>query len=109
MGQLNRRKIAALVGVVPLNRDSGTLRVKRTVWGGRAKLRAVLYMAALVGVRRNPVIAAYYQRLLNAGKAKKVSLVACMRKLLTILNAMIRSKTEWRSDDIIQNTAVEIK
>ena len=109
LGQLNLRKIAALVGVVPLNRDSGTLRGKRTVWGGRAKLRAVLYMAALVGVRRNPVIAAYYQRLLNAGKAKKVSLVACMRKLLTILNAMIRSKTEWRSDDIIQNTAVEIK
>ena len=88
LGQLNLRKIAALVGVVPLNRDSGTLRGKRTVWGGRAKLRAVLYMAALVGVRRNPVIAAYYQRLLNAGKAKKVALVACMRKLLTILNAM---------------------
>jgi transposase len=103
MGQLNRRKIAALVGVAPLNRDSGTMRGKRTVWGGRAKLRAVLYMAALVGVRRNPIIAAFYQRLLNAGKAKKVALVACMRKLLTILNAMIRSKTVW------QIVAVEAK
>ena len=96
LGYLNRRKIAALVGVAPLNRDSGTLRGKRTVWGGRAKLRAVLYMAALVGVRRNPVIAAFYQRLLKAGKAKKVALVACMRKLLTILNAMIRLKTVWK-------------
>jgi transposase len=103
LGQLNRRKIAALVGVAPLNHDSGTMRGKRTVWGGRAKLRAVLYMAALVGVRCNPVIAAFYQRLLNAGKAKKVALVACMRKLLTILNAMIRSKTVW------QNVAVEVK
>jgi transposase len=109
LGILNRRKIAALVGVAPLNRDSGTLRGKRTVWGGRAKLRAVLYMAALVGVRRNPVIAAFYQRLLNAGKAKKVALVACMRKLLTILNAMIRSKTFWSSDNIIQCVTVEAK
>lgn len=103
LGQLNRRKIAALVGVAPLNRDSGTMRGKRTVWGGRAKLRAVLYMAALVGVRFNPVITAFYQRLLNAGKAKKVALVACMRKLLTILNAIIRSKTVW------QYVAVETK
>jgi transposase len=103
LGQLNRRKIAALVGVAPLNHDSGTMRGKRTVWGGRAKLRAVLYMAALVGVRHNPVIAAFYQRLLKAGKAKKVALVACMRKLLTILNAMIRSKTVW------QNVTVEAK
>jgi len=109
LGILNRRKIAALVGVAPLNRDSGTLRGKRTVWGGRAKLRAVLYMAALVGVRRNPVIAAFYQRLLNAGKAKKVALVACMRKLLTILNAMIRSKTFWSSDNIRQRVTVEAK
>ena len=72
--------------MAPLNRDSGTRRGKRTVWGGRAKLRAVLYMAALVGVRRNPVMAAFYERLLKAGKAKKVALVACMRKLLTILS-----------------------
>jgi transposase len=103
LGTLNRRKIAALVGVAPLNRDSGTIRGRLTVWGGRAKLRAVLYMAALVGVKRNRVIAAFYQRLVNAGKAKKVALVACMRKLLTILNAMIRSKTVW------QNVAVEAK
>jgi transposase len=109
LGKLSRRKIAALVGVAPLNRDSGTLRGKRTVWGGRAKLRAVLYMAALVGVRHNPVIAAFYERLLKAGKAKKVALVACMRKLLTILNAMIRSKTVWRLASIFQNTAVEVK
>ncbi|MBA7705588.1 IS110 family transposase ISGme8 [subsurface metagenome] len=109
LGQLNRRKIAALVGVAPLNRDSGTLRGKRTVWGGRAKLRAVLYMAALVGVRRNPVMATFYERLLKAGKAKKVALVACMRKLLTILNAMIRSKTVWKSDSIFQYVPTEAK
>ena len=109
LGILNRRKITALVGVAPLNRDSGTMRGKRTVWGGRAKLRAVLYMAALVGVRHNPIIAAFYQRLLNAGKAKKVALVACMRKLLTILNAMIRSKTVWKSDTIFQHVTLEAK
>jgi len=103
LGHLNRRKIAALVGVAPLNRDSGTMRGKRTVWGGRAKLKAVLYMAALVGVRHNPVIASFYERLLKAGKAKKVALVACMRKLLTILNAMIRSNTVW------QEAAMETK
>ncbi len=103
LGQLNRRQIAALVGVAPLNRDSGTLRGKRTVWGGRTKLRAALYMAALVGIKRNPVLAIFYERLLNAGKAKKVALVACMRKLLTILNAMIRSKAVW------QYVAVETK
>ena len=109
LGQLNRRKIAALVGVAPLNRDSGTLRGKRTVWGGRAKLRAVLYMAALVGVRRNPVLAAFYERLLKAGKAKKVALVACMRKLLTILNAMIRSKTAWQPETVFQGVHTEAK
>jgi len=109
LGILNRRKIAALVGVAPLNRDSGTLRGKRTVWGGRAKLRAVLYMAALVGVRRNPVIAAFYERLLKAGKAKKVALVACMRKLLTILNAMIRSKTAWQPETVFQGVHAGVK
>ncbi len=96
LGRLNRRKIAALVGVAPLNRDSGTMRGRRTVWGGRAKLRAVMYMAALVASRHNPIIAAFYQRLLDAGKAKKVALVACMRKLLTILNAMMRTMTVWQ-------------
>jgi len=100
LGKLNRHKIAALAGVAPLNCDSGTLRGKRTVWGGRSKLRAVLYMAALVASRRNPTIADFYQRLLGAGKPKKVALVACMRKLLTILNAMMRTMTVWRTQTV---------
>ena len=108
LGTLNRRKIAALVGVAPLNRDSGTLRGKRTVWGGRAKLRAVLYMAALVGVRHNPVMAAFYKRLLKAGKAKKVALVACMRKLITILNAMMRTMTIWKPGNILRSVSMEV-
>ena len=95
-GQLNRKPIAALVGVAPLARDSGTLRGKRTVWGGRAPVRAVLYMGALVATRRNPVLRAFHRRLVEAGKPKKVALIACMRKLLTILNAMMRTNTTWR-------------
>ena len=95
LGALNRKEIAALVGVAPLNRDSGTLRGRRTVWGGRSKVRSALYMATLVATQRNPVIRIFYQRLLSAGKPKKVALTACMRKLLTILNAMIRSRTPW--------------
>ncbi len=95
LGTLTRREIAALVGVAPLNRDSGTLRGKRTVWGGRAQVRAVLYMGTIVAARFNPVIRAFYQRLLAAGKAKKVALTACMRKLLTILNAMLKHRTPW--------------
>jgi transposase len=95
LGHLNRRKIAALVGVAPLNRDSGQYQGKRTVWGGRAHVRAVLYMATLAATRRNPVIRAFYDRLLQAGKPKKVALTACMRKLLTILNAMVRHQTPW--------------
>jgi transposase len=95
LGRLNRKQIAALVGVAPLARDSGTLRGKRTVWGGRAPVRAVLYMGALVATRRNTVIRAFYLRLVAAGKPKKVALIACMRKLLTILNAMIRTNTTW--------------
>jgi len=95
LGTLNRRQIAALVGVAPLNRDSGTFRGKRRVWGGRAKVRAVLYMATLVATRHNAAIRAFYQRLYTAGKEKKVALTACMRKLLTILNAVIRSRTPW--------------
>ncbi len=78
------------------------MRGRRTVWGGRAKLRAVLYMAALVASRRNPIIAAFYQRLLDAGKAKKVALVACMRKLLTILNAILRTMTVWQPEPILR-------
>ena len=96
LGELNRYQIAALVGVAPLNRDSGTLRGKRKVWGGRAPVRAALYMAALVATHHNPVIKAFYQRLLQAGKPKKVALTACMRKLLTILNVMVRDQRPWR-------------
>jgi transposase len=95
LGQLNRKQIAALVGIAPLNRDSGTFRGRRSIWGGRATVRATLYMAALVASRRNAVISAFYKRLRDAGKAPKVALVACMRKLLTILNAMIKHKTRW--------------
>ena len=91
LGSLDRKQIAALVGVAPLNRDSGGMRGKRTVWGGRATVRAVLYMATLVASRFNPVIKTFYLRLLASGKAKKVALTACMRKLLTILNAMLRA------------------
>lgn len=95
LGTLTHKQIAALVGVAPLNRDSGTLRGRRTVWGGRAQVRAALYMAAIVAARFNPVIRSFYQRLCAAGKAKKVALVACMRKLLTIINAMLKHRTPW--------------
>lgn len=95
LGQLDRKQIAALVGVAPFNRDSGKLRGRRSIWGGRASIRAVLYMAALVATRFNPTIRTFYQRLLLAGKPKKVALVACMRKLLTILNAMIKHHRPW--------------
>ncbi len=95
LGQLNRREIAALAGVAPLNRDSGTLRGRRRVWGGRAHVRAVLYMATLVATRHNPVIRAFYQRLVAAGKPKKLALTASMRKLLITLNAMLRSNVAW--------------
>ena len=100
LGTLDRRQIAALVGVAPYNRDSGTLRGKRTVWGGRARVRGALYMAALVASRHNPVIKNFYQRLLAAGKPKKLALTACMRKLLLILNAMVKSGQPWRLNPI---------
>ena len=96
LGTLDRRQIAALVGVAPFNRDSGTLRGKRTVWGGRARVRAALYMGALVASRFNPVIRDFYQRLLAAGKPKKLALTACMRKLLVILNSMLKHGSPWR-------------
>ena len=96
LGTLDKKRIAALVGVAPFNRDSGTLRGKRAVWGGRSRIRASLYMAALVASRHNPVISAFYQRLLAAGKAKKVALTACMRKLLVILNAMLKNHSSWQ-------------
>jgi transposase len=95
LGQLNRKKIAALVGVAPLNRDSGTLQGGRTCWGGRASVRQVLYMAALSAVRCNPIIRRTYVALRARGKKHKVALVACMRKLLTILTAMVRDQRRW--------------
>jgi transposase len=98
LGQLNRKKIAALVGVAPMNRDSGSKRGYRSIWGGRAVVRSVLYMAALVATRHNPHFKAFYQGLLRRGKLKKVALVACMRKLLTTLNAMVRSGKHWSID-----------
>ena len=96
LGTLDRRQVAALVGVAPFNRDSGAMRGKRTVWGGRARVRAALYMGALVGSRFNPVIRDFYQRLLAAGKPKKLALTACMRKLLVILNSMLKHRSPWR-------------
>jgi transposase len=95
LGALTRRQIASLIGVAPFSRDSGTLRGRRTIWGGRGSVRATLYMAALVASKRNPVIAAFYGQLVARGKPKKDTLVAAMRKLLTILNAMMRAKTTW--------------
>ena len=96
LGTLDRRQIAALVGVAPFNRDSGTHRGHRLIWGGRAPVRSVLYLAALSATRFNPVIRAFYTRLRAAGKVPKVALTACMRKLLTILNAMLKHGTPWR-------------
>ena len=96
LGTLDRRQIAALVGVAPFNRDNGTLRGKRTVWGGRARVRAVLYMGALVATRHNPVIRDFYRRLLAAGKPKKLALTACMRKLLIVLNSILKHRSSWR-------------
>ena len=95
LGTLNRRQVAALVGVAPFNRDSGKMRGKRQIWGGRARLRAVLYMGAMVASRFNPVIRDFYQRLLAAGKPRKVALTACMRKLLVILNSMLKRRSPW--------------
>jgi transposase len=97
LGRLSHGQIAALVGVAPLNRDSGTLRGRRTVWGGRRAVRTALYMGTLRATRCNPVIQAFYERLLAAGKAKKVALVACMHKLLILLNAMLKHQTPWQA------------
>jgi transposase len=95
LGQLNRREIGKLVGVAPLNNDSGKMRGRRSVWGGRADVRSALYMAALSAVRFDPVIKGFHERLRAAGKPAKVALVACMRKMLCILNAVIKSGTAW--------------
>jgi transposase len=95
LGHLDRRQIAKLVGVAPLADDSGKRSGKRRIWGGRSEVRAVIYMATTVAIRHNPIIKVFHSRLIAAGKPKKVAIVACMRKLLTILNAMVRSKTPW--------------
>ncbi|MCT8353537.1 IS110 family transposase [Photorhabdus kayaii] len=95
LGKLTRREISALVGVAPFNRDSGLFRGKRTIFGGRAMVRRMLYMATLTAIRFNPVLCAFYKRLTEAGKPNKVAIVACMRKLLVILNAMIKTNKPW--------------
>jgi transposase len=98
LGHLNRKQIAALVGLAPFNRDSGRLRGRRGIWGGRSVVRTALYMAALVATRFNPVVRAFYDRLLKAGKVKMVALTACAHKLLTVLNAMVRDGTYWQPE-----------
>lgn len=98
LGRLNRKQIAALAGLAPFNRDSGTLRGQRCIFGGRAAVRAALYMGALSAIRHNPVIRALYERLRQAGKPPKVAITACMRKMLTILNAMVREGSPWQAD-----------
>jgi len=95
LGSLNRRQIAALVGVAPMNRDSGTFRGKRCIWGGRSAIRSVLYMSTLNAIQFNPLIKPFYERLRAAGKLHKVAITACMRKLLTILNTMVKNRTCW--------------
>ncbi|MCP4245760.1 MAG: IS110 family transposase [bacterium] len=97
LGSLNRRKIAALVGLAPFNKDSGKSHGRRHVWGGRAAVRAVLYMATLSAIQHNPVIRQFHARLVGAGKKEKVAITACMRKFLTILNAMVKTNTPWQA------------
>lgn len=101
LGTLNRRQIAALVGVAPFNCDSGTMRGRRHIWGGRASVRSVLYMATIAAIRCNPVIRDFHGRLRAAGKKPKVAITACMRKLLTILNSMVRSSTPWQPQNVV--------
>jgi transposase len=100
LGTLSRQRLAALVGVAPLHCDSGTFRGSRTIWGGRAHVRATLYMSALVAVRYNPVLKKFYEHLRAAGKPAKVALTACMRKLLTILNALVKHHIPWQPQEV---------
>lgn len=100
LGRLNRKQIAALVGVAPFNRDSGQSRGKRRISGGRTEIRSLLYLAAIVAIRHNPPLRAYYQQLRERGKLKKVAIVACMRKLLTCLNAMVRDNEPWEDSKV---------
>jgi transposase len=103
LGMVSKRQVAALIGVAPINRDSGTLRGHRTTWGGRSQVRSVLYMATMSAIRRNPQIRAFYGRLVAAGKKKMVALVASRRKLLVILNAILKNGAPWRP--MIESTA----
>ena len=105
LGALNRKQIAALAGLAPFNRDSGNLRGSRCIWGGRAQVRRVLYMAVVSAVRSNPVIKNFYAQLRARGKYPKSALTACMRKLLVILNAMLHNKTYWHATGFISSTA----
>jgi transposase len=100
LGTLSRQRLAALVGVAPFTRESGTLRGRRTIWGGRAHVRATLYRSTLVAVRDNPVLKAFDERLRAVGKAAKVALTACMRKVLTILNAMVKHRKRWQPQEV---------
>jgi transposase len=105
LGTLNRKQIAALAGLAPFNRDSGALRGSRCIWGGRAEIRRVLYMATVAGIRSNPIIRTFYLQLRARGKHAKRALTACMRKLLVILNAMLRSKTHWQAPALATTTS----
>ena len=105
LGRLDRRQISKLIGVAPLANDSGQHKGRRSIWGGRKDVRSVLYMAILSAIRFNNVIKAFYDRLIAAGKLKKVAMVACMRKLLTILNAMLRDQTLWNAAKHLQPSA----
>ncbi|HHF7375747.1 TPA: IS110 family transposase [Legionella bozemanae] len=100
LGALNTKQVASLAELAPFNRDSGTLKGKRTIWGGRASVRIALYMPTLVAIKHNPQLRAFYQRLCEAGKAKMAALIACMRKLLIIMNAMIKKKQCWTFEPI---------
>ena len=104
IGTLGRKQISALVGLAPFPRDSGTLKGRRTIWGGRASLRSALFMATLSAIRVNPIIRAFYKRLKATGKAPKVCLVACMHKLLIILNAMLKNRIRWSENLSHQTT-----
>ena len=108
LGQLNRQKIAALVGLAPINKDSGPRRGKRRVFGGRASVRSVLYMATLTATRYNPVIKAFYESLRRRGKEFKVAMTACMRKLLVIINAMVRDNKPWQEKLVTPELILDI-
>ena len=104
LGSLTRRQIMALLGLAPFNRDSGTNRGARVIWGGRAHVRRILYMAAVASIRCNPIIRDFYQHLRAQGKPAKVALTACMRKLLTIMNAMLKNHTHWNPGLDVQHS-----